>query len=281
MFYRLGQHHALAALGLEKLAAILRPGIGGPAAEIQRHIDTGNFAEASRLARQPGAFVDQQHLSPFDLGHHIRHLGAGVEGSAELMVHPQHGVNATKIYDPRGITKRRGVELKGEAFNRIQNFEPRSTRDRELQQRLVRLLGQTTPPRPTDAGIPTVLPAHHFEFVPGHHGGHVLPADQEDRFTTLQGQMRDFIPRATGGMTVHDTNKRDNWIIGPDGRPTLVDFSLTGAPGASWGDIQQKALPGADPKTIFARHREGFDSAEPSDDPRYAEPPPVRAGARR
>lgn len=50
--------------------------------------------QASRLSTTPGV------LKPSALGSHIKHLGGGGEGIADLVAHPEYGVSVRKLYDP-------------------------------------------------------------------------------------------------------------------------------------------------------------------------------------
>jgi len=55
---------------------------------------SGALEQASRLAKTPGV------LKPSAMGSHIKHLGGGSEGIADLVAHPEHGVAVRKLYDP-------------------------------------------------------------------------------------------------------------------------------------------------------------------------------------
>lgn len=52
------------------------------------------MAQASRLAQTPGV------LKATAAGSQVRHLGAGGEGIADLVAHPQFGVSVRKLYSP-------------------------------------------------------------------------------------------------------------------------------------------------------------------------------------
>jgi hypothetical protein len=49
---------------------------------------------ASALAKTPGV------LKPGALGSQVAHLGAGAEGTADLVAHPEYGLSVRKLYDP-------------------------------------------------------------------------------------------------------------------------------------------------------------------------------------
>jgi hypothetical protein len=65
--------------------------------EIRSALAGGNMSRANMLAKTPGV------LRPGNaLGSEIRDLGAGGEGLATLVAHPQHGISVRKTFDPQG-----------------------------------------------------------------------------------------------------------------------------------------------------------------------------------
>jgi serine/threonine protein kinase len=82
--FKIGQNAAL-----EKFAA--RRGL----MEIRNALGGGNLARAQRLATTPGV------LKPTNtMGSQIKDLGAGGEGLATLVAHPEHGIAVRKAFDP-------------------------------------------------------------------------------------------------------------------------------------------------------------------------------------
>lgn len=74
--------------------------------QIGRMVQQGNLAGASSLAKAPGV------LKPSAAGSQIRHLGAGSEGLATLVAHPEHGVAVRKLYDPQGLATPEMIQRK-------------------------------------------------------------------------------------------------------------------------------------------------------------------------
>jgi len=72
-------------------------------------VQQGNLAGASSLAKAPGV------LKPSAAGSQIRHLGAGSEGLATLVAHPEHGVAVRKLYDPKGLATPEMIQRKEQA----------------------------------------------------------------------------------------------------------------------------------------------------------------------
>lgn len=77
---------------LEKIAA--RRGMK----EIAKHLQSGELGKARALAKTPGVVKNTPQ------GSQIKHLGAGAEGVASLVAHPEHGVTVRKLYDPAGMS---------------------------------------------------------------------------------------------------------------------------------------------------------------------------------
>jgi hypothetical protein len=62
--------------------------------EIRDAFRAGNLGRANMIAKAPGA------LKPGAMGHEIKDLGAGGEGLASVVAHPEHGVAVRKLYNP-------------------------------------------------------------------------------------------------------------------------------------------------------------------------------------
>lgn len=87
--------------------------------QISKLVGQGNLARASSLATTPGV------LKPSAAGSQLRQLGAGSEGAATLVAHPQHGVAVRKLYDPNGISSPAMIARKeelGKALGSDPNF---------------------------------------------------------------------------------------------------------------------------------------------------------------
>ena len=88
---------------VEKIAA--RRGLK----EISKLLAAGKGQAASALAKTPGV------LKPSAAGSQIRQLGAGSEGLASLVAHPEHGVSVRKLYDPAGMSSPAMIARKEQA----------------------------------------------------------------------------------------------------------------------------------------------------------------------
>lgn len=94
---------------LQKIAA--RRGLK----EVAKHLKAGDLGKAQALAQKPGVIKSSPQ------GSQIRNLGAGAEGVASLVAHPQHGVSVRKLYDPAGMSTPAMIARKEQVGRSVQS----------------------------------------------------------------------------------------------------------------------------------------------------------------
>lgn len=183
--YALGQ-----AAALEKFAA--RRGMR----EIINSMSSGNLSRANVLARTPGV------LKPGTMGSQIRDLGAGGEGLATLVAHPQHGVSVRKMFNPNGgLYSRHLVNRKAQALPNLPG--------------VAQTLGT--------AQTRHMTPVHFNEFVPG---TQIKPSMLKND-PQLASQYRNSLLTAQRaarqkGYKLMDT-RAGNAMVQPDGQVKFID----------------------------------------------------------
>lgn len=182
-----------AAAALEKFAA--RRGL----LEIRNAISQGNMGRANQLATTPGV-LKPAAINP--MGSQLRHLGAGGEGAAALVAHPEYGVSVRKMFSPSGRT-----------------FSP------DMIQRKEQLNGL-----PGTAGIVATAqtgrgtPVHFNEYVPGQTVTPQLLQQNPAAASAYQSALLQSHRSARAqGFHLQDT-RMDNAVLTPQGQVKLIDY---------------------------------------------------------
>jgi hypothetical protein len=186
--------------------------------QISKMVSEGNISGASRLATTPGV------LKPSAAGSQISQIGRGSEGIATLVAHPEHGVAARKLYDPRGISSNDMIQRK-EEVGRSLGDNPH----------FAKFLGSAQTPH----GGGTM---HFNEYVPSAQGPKrsLIPSKQEMAAREQVKQQTDAVGTSarqaisSTGYEGHDIRKGNMVQDARTGQHKVVDFlpGRTGEMGA-------------------------------------------------
>lgn len=200
--------------------------------QISKLVSEGNISGASRLATTPGV------LKPSAAGSQIRHLGRGNEGLSTMVAHPEHGIAARKLYDPRGITSPSMIARKeevGRAIGDNPNFAkflgsaqtPHGQGNMHFSEFVPQAKGAVENHEWTPSTLRTAQGANKTLSGLGYEGHDIRPGNMVQHAGTGQNKLIDYIPGRAGEMSSSPLAP-EKISVSPQGSHLFNDPSRTG-----------------------------------------------------
>ncbi len=179
--------------------------------EIRNAVAGGNMDRANMLAKTPGLLSQGNTM-----GSQIKDLGAGSEGLATLVAHPEHGVSVRKMFDPNAV-----------------GYSP------ELAARKQQL--GSLPGSAAHLGATATMhntPVHFNEFVQGQQASKGMTPDQQQQYQRAMVQSQRGARQQ--GMQLRDM-RPENAVVTPEGGVKMID-SLPFKPGETESNATHSKL---------------------------------------